>query len=206
MRTKEEYIDGLGRMRRNIYYDGELIDRTDERQMDCLNTIGTTFDEAAKPENEELCTAISHLTGQRISRFTHIHQNTDDLHRKQDMTRMLCQKVGGCIQRCMGIDATNAIYNVSYEADKSNNGTTQYHENFKKWLDPLPDGGPRGLLRPDRREGRPLAAAGRPARPRRLCPHQGTPAGRHRRQRLQGPHLRSLGGRRGTGGPDEGAA
>jgi aromatic ring hydroxylase len=134
MRTKEEYIKGLGQMRRNIYYDGELIDRTDERQMNCLNTIGTTFDEAAKPENEELCTAISHLTGQRISRFTHIHQNTDDLHKKQDMTRMLCQKVGGCIQRCMGIDATNAIYNVSYEADKSNNGATQYHENFKKWL------------------------------------------------------------------------
>jgi aromatic ring hydroxylase len=50
------------------------------------------------------------------------------------MTRMLCQKVGGCIQRCMGIDATNAIYNVSYEADKMNKGDTQYHENFKKWL------------------------------------------------------------------------
>ena len=134
MRTKEQYIQGLSKMKRNIYYDGELIDRTDERQMDCLNTIGTTFDEAARPENQDLCTAISHLTGERISRFTHIHQNTEDLHRKQDMTRMLCQRVGGCIQRCMGIDATNAIYNVSYEADKVNNGATQYHENFKKWL------------------------------------------------------------------------
>jgi len=134
MRTKEQYIQGLSRMKRNIYYDGELIDRTDERQMDCLNTIGTTFDEAARPENQDLCTAISHLTGERISRFTHIHQNTEDLHKKQDMTRMLCRKVGGCIQRCMGIDATNAIYNVSYEADKVNNGATQYHENFKKWL------------------------------------------------------------------------
>ena len=134
MRTKEQYIQGLGKMRRNLYFDGELIDRTDERQMDCLNTIGTTFDEAARPESQDLCTAISHLTGERINRFTHIHQNTDDLHKKQDMTRMLCQKVGGCIQRCMGIDATNAIYNVSYEADKMNNGATEYHENFKKWL------------------------------------------------------------------------
>ena len=134
MRTKEQYIQGLSRMKRNIYYDGELIDRTDERQMDCLNTMGTTFDEAARPENQDLCTAISHLTGEKINRFTHIHQNTEDLHRKQDMTRMLCQKVGGCIQRCMGIDATNAIYNVSYEADKVNNGATRYHENFKKWL------------------------------------------------------------------------
>jgi aromatic ring hydroxylase len=134
MRTKEQYIQGLSKMKRNIYFDGELIDRTDERQMDCINTIGTTLDEAARPESQDLCTAISHLTGERISRFTHIHQNTDDLHKKQDMTRMLCQKVGGCIQRCMGIDAVNAIYNVSYEADKSNEGITEYHENFKKWL------------------------------------------------------------------------
>jgi aromatic ring hydroxylase len=134
MRTKKQYIQGLAKMKRNVYFDGELIDRTDERQMDCLNVMGTTFEEAAKPENQDLCTAISHLTGERINRFNHIHQNTEDLHKKQDMTRMYCQKVGGCIQRCMGIDATNGIYNVSYEADKMNKGATQYHENFKKWL------------------------------------------------------------------------
>ena len=95
MRTKKQYIQGLSKMKRNVYFDGELIDRTDERQTDCINTMGTTFDEAAKPENQELCTAISHLTGERINRFTHIHQNTDDLHKKQDMARMYCQKVGG---------------------------------------------------------------------------------------------------------------
>jgi aromatic ring hydroxylase len=134
MRTKEEYIQGLSKMKRNLYMDGQLLDRTDELQMRCLDVMGTTFDEAWRPENQDLMTAVSHLTGERINRFTHIHQNADDLHRKQDMTRMLCQKVGNCIQRCMGIDATNAIYNVSYEADKMNNGATQYHENFKKWL------------------------------------------------------------------------
>jgi aromatic ring hydroxylase len=132
VRSKEEYLKGLAKMKRNLYFDGQRIDRLDELQMDCLNTIGTTYDEAARPENQELLTATSHLTGKRINRFTHIHQNTEDLHNKQDMTRMLCQKVGGCIQRCMGIDATNAVYNVSYEADKMNKGATQYHENFKR--------------------------------------------------------------------------
>jgi len=134
MRTKEQYIQGLAKMKRNIYFNGNLIDRTDDLQKECLNTIGATYDEAAKPENQDLLTAISHLTGERINRFTHIHQNTEDLHKKQDMTRLLCHKVGGCIQRCMGIDATNAIYNVSFEADKVNDGATRYHENFKKWL------------------------------------------------------------------------
>ncbi len=135
MRSKQQWIEGLSRMKRNIYVNGEKIDRTDEVQRQCLDVMGTTFDEAQKPENAELLLATSHLTGETINRFTHIHQNTDDLHKKQDMTRFLCRKVGGCTQRCMGIDAVNAIYNVSYEADKGNNGSTQYHENFKKWLE-----------------------------------------------------------------------
>ena len=58
MRTKQDYIKGLSKMKRNIYFDGQLIARDDELQMDCLNVIGTTYDEAAKPENQELCTAI----------------------------------------------------------------------------------------------------------------------------------------------------
>ena len=73
MRTKQDFINGLSKMKRNVYFNGERIDRTDEVQMDCINVIGTTYDEAAKPENEGLCTAVSHLTGNKINRFTNIH-------------------------------------------------------------------------------------------------------------------------------------
>jgi 4-hydroxybutyryl-CoA dehydratase/vinylacetyl-CoA-Delta-isomerase len=135
MRTKQQYIEGLRKMRRNIYVNGEKIARDDEIQMPTINTYGLTFDYAADPKYEDLCTAKSHLTGEKINRFCHVHQSKEDLHKKQDMTRALCQVAGGCIQRCMGIDATNAIYNVSYEADKLNNGATQYHKNFVKWLE-----------------------------------------------------------------------
>jgi len=133
MRTKEQYMNDLSKMKSNLYYNGEKIDRLDERQMHCINTIGTTFD--MFEEYGDLMKVKSHLTGETINRFTHIHQSTDDLHKKQDMTRRLCQKVGGCIQRCMGCDGANAIYNVSYEADKLNKGETNYHENFKKWME-----------------------------------------------------------------------
>jgi len=135
MRTKEQYMKDLGKMKKNIYFNGEMIDRLDKLQMPCIDTIGTTYDVVDDPEYSDLILAKSHLTGEIINRFTHVHQNTEDLHKKQDMTRKLCQKVGGCIQRCMGCDGMNAIYNVSYEADKSNNGETHYHENFKKWLE-----------------------------------------------------------------------
>jgi len=139
LRTKEDYIKSLSKMRRNVYFDGNLIDRTDELQMDCINTIGYTFDAEQDPKLKDLVLAKSHLTGKTINRFTHIHQNKEDLHKKQDMTRALVNHVGTCIERCMGIDGANACNAISYEADKQNKGATEYHKNFLKWLERFQD-------------------------------------------------------------------
>ena len=134
MRTKEQWLEGIYEMKPNLFMGGDKVGRDDERLIPTINVMGTTFDFAQDPEYQELMTATSHLTGEKINRFCHVHQTTDDLHKKQDMTRMLCREVGGCVQRCMGVDALNAIYAVSYEADKENNEASEYHENFKKWL------------------------------------------------------------------------
>ncbi len=135
MRTKQEYIDGLKKKNPNLYLDGERIGRDHDALISAASVIGVTFDLASDPEYKDITTARSHLTGDTINRFTHIHQTTDDLHKKQDMTRMYCQKVSECIGRCMGVDAMNAINCVSFEADKVNKGGTQYHKNFLKWLE-----------------------------------------------------------------------
>jgi len=135
MRTKAQYIEGLGKMRRNLYSNGEKVDRLDERQQGAINVMGLTFDAAWDPETKDLCTATSHITGETINRFNNIHQTPEDLHKKQDMTRALCNKVGSCIQRCMGIDAANALHAVSFEAQKSSNAKTAYHDNWLKWLE-----------------------------------------------------------------------
>jgi 4-hydroxybutyryl-CoA dehydratase/vinylacetyl-CoA-Delta-isomerase len=133
--TKKQYIERLGKMRRNVYFDGHLIDRTDELQTNTINTTGSTYDFAQDPRFQDLVLAKSHITGKTINRFTHIHQSKEDLHKKQDMTRALCQQVGGCIQRCMGIDGSNSCNAISFEADKQNKGATEYHKNFLKWLE-----------------------------------------------------------------------
>lgn len=135
MRTKPEYIAGLRKMRRNLYHNGVKIDRDDELQVPALNVMGVTFEAVEDPELKDLCTATSHLTGRTINRFGHIHQSTVDLHKKQDMTRALCRKVGFCIQRCMGVDSLNAVNAASFEADKLNHGASEYHQNFLKWLE-----------------------------------------------------------------------
>jgi len=40
MRTKRQYIEGLRKMRRNLHVNGNVIDRDDELQMDCVNNQG----------------------------------------------------------------------------------------------------------------------------------------------------------------------
>ena len=48
------------------------------------------------------------------------------------MLRMISQKTGTCYQRCVGFDAMNATYSVTYECDQAMG--TNYHERFKKFL------------------------------------------------------------------------
>lgn len=132
MRTAEQYRAKLKSMRPNVYMNGELIQRDDPRLAGGVNTIAETFIRVQDPENEDLLTAVSHLTGKKINRFCHIHQSPEDLLKKQEMTRYYCQLVGGCIQRCMGTDALNALSVVTKNIDEAC-GTT-YHKNFLNYL------------------------------------------------------------------------
>lgn len=132
MRTAEEYVEALYKMKPNIYIGDEIVGRDDWRIQGGINIIKETYKCAHDPKYEDLCTAISHFTGNKINRFTHIHQNKEDLLKKQRMTRVLSHRVGGCIQRCMGIDALNALSVVTYECDEALR--TNYYENFKNYM------------------------------------------------------------------------
>lgn len=132
MRTFEEYKEKLKNMTPNIYIDGKLRSRDDALLEPGINTVGVTFDAAQNPEYENLVTTTSHLTGEKINRFSHIYHSQEDLMSKQKMIRTLCGKVGGCIQRCMGCDAINALYGTTREIDVAYG--TDYHERLVKYL------------------------------------------------------------------------
>jgi 4-hydroxyphenylacetate 3-monooxygenase/4-hydroxybutyryl-CoA dehydratase/vinylacetyl-CoA-Delta-isomerase len=132
MRTSQEYREGLKAMRRNVYIDGELVPRDDPRLVPGSNVIALTYDLAQEPGFEGLFTTTSHITGKKINRFCHVHRSQDDLLKKQEMTRLYCHQSGGCIQRCMGIDAINALSAVTYDIDQVHK--TEYHQRFSEFL------------------------------------------------------------------------
>jgi aromatic ring hydroxylase len=132
MRTKEDYFEDLKRLSPNIYLGGEVVGRDDPRLAAGKNIVGLTFDAQDDPKLADVIFAQSHLTGETINRFTHIHRSSDDLLRKQKMTRLLCQQCGGCIQRCMGIDAINALSVITYACDQQKK--TDYNARFLEFL------------------------------------------------------------------------
>ncbi|MFW9875742.1 MAG: 4-hydroxyphenylacetate 3-hydroxylase family protein, partial [Candidatus Thorarchaeota archaeon] len=96
-----------------------------------INTVMKIYELAQMDEYKDIMTTTSHLTGEVINRFTHIHQSIDDLVNKVKMQRLLGQHTACCFQRCVGFDAANALYSVTYEMDKKND--TDYHDRFKKY-------------------------------------------------------------------------
>ena len=132
LKTYDDYINRLKKLKPNLYIDGEKVTREDERLRGQKYVMKETYDRANDPAFEDVCTAKSHLTGEKISRFTHIHHSQEDLLNKQLMTKLLCHRAGGCIMRCMGIDVLNALSVVTYEMDQALG--TDYYPRFEKYL------------------------------------------------------------------------
>jgi 4-hydroxybutyryl-CoA dehydratase/vinylacetyl-CoA-Delta-isomerase len=135
LKTPEEYLESIKRPV-NLYMFGEKVEEFWNNPIvkPSINTVMKIYELAQMDEYKDLMTTKSHLTGEIINRFTHIHQSIDDLIKKVKMQRLLGQKSSCCFQRCVGFDTANALYSVTYEMDKKSN--TNYHERFKKyWIE-----------------------------------------------------------------------
>ena len=132
--TGEQYIESIRKMKMNVYMFGKKVEvpADDPILRPSLNSVRMTYDLAQLPEYEDLMTAVSPYTGKRVNRFTHIHQSAEDLVKKVKMQRLLGQKTAACFQRCVGMDAFNAVFSTTFETDKAHG--THYHENFKKFM------------------------------------------------------------------------
>ena len=129
IRTSAEYRESLKAMKPNIYMGGEILGR---ENLPGTEILELTCDIAHNKEIQHLTTAKSHLSGETINRFCHIHQSVEDLLNKQEMTRVASRMVGGCVARCMGTDAMNALSVITYQCDQVHG--TEYHQRFLDYL------------------------------------------------------------------------
>ncbi len=115
-----------------IYLFGELIEDYVEHPIirPSINAVAETYDLAVR--EEELASAQSSLSGIRVNRFLHIVENANDLVMQNKMQRKLGQNTGTCFQRCVGMDALNALHSTTFEIDEKHG--TNYHKRLLDFI------------------------------------------------------------------------
>ena len=132
IRTGAEYIESLRGRNLKVYLFGELVKEPVDHPMirPSINAIAATYDLAV--ENPELATAYSSISGKSVNRFLQVTESVDDVVLQNKMQRKLGQLTGTCFQRCVGMDAINSLFSVTYEMDEKYK--TNYHQRLKDFI------------------------------------------------------------------------
>ncbi|MBI2423295.1 MAG: 4-hydroxybutyryl-CoA dehydratase [Candidatus Hydrogenedentes bacterium] len=132
IRTGPEYIESLRGRNLRVFLLGERVDEPVDHPIirPSINAVAETYDLAVR--EPELASTLSPMTGERVNRFLHIAGSAEDLVMQNKMQRKLGQNTGTCFQRCVGMDALNSLYSVTYEIDEKYE--THYHENLKAFI------------------------------------------------------------------------
>ncbi len=130
--TGAEYIQSLRGRNMKVYLFGELVKEPVDHPMirPSINAVAETYDLAVN--QGELATAKSSLSGLQVNRFLHIAESADDLVNQNKMQRKLGQLTGTCFQRCVGMDAINSLYSVTFEIDEKHK--TSYHKRLVEFI------------------------------------------------------------------------
>ena len=115
-----------------VYAFGHRIDEPVDHPLirPSINAMAQTYELAR--EDPDLATAHSAYNNKPVNRFLHIMGNKDDLVQKARMQKKLGQQTGTCFQRCVGLDAINALHSVTHDIDGVHH--TSYHQNFVAFL------------------------------------------------------------------------
>ncbi|MAQ14926.1 MAG: 4-hydroxybutyryl-CoA dehydratase [Sandaracinus sp.] len=130
--TGDDYVDSLRGRGLRVLYKGEWIDEPVDHPVirPSIAAVAMTYDLAR--EHPELATAESSIAGRRVNRFLHVTESAADVVAQNHMQRRLGQLTGTCFQRCVGMDAFNALFSVTHDIDDA--AGTGYHPRLRAFL------------------------------------------------------------------------
>ncbi|OGC92899.1 MAG: 4-hydroxyphenylacetate 3-hydroxylase [candidate division Zixibacteria bacterium RBG_16_53_22] len=135
LRTYQQYIDSLKKMRANIYKFDQLIEdvTTHPATRRTVEGHSKSFRLYDDPKESDIFVTKSHLTGEPISRYLSIVQAPEDMYANSRMKRRMFQLTGTCTGgRCVGWTSINSMFVTTYDMDA--NLGTDYHQRLLAWL------------------------------------------------------------------------
>ena len=135
LKTREDYLAALRKLRPNVYKFGELIEdvTTHPATKRTVESHALNYDAAHDPELEDIYSATSIFTGDKILRWNSMMQSSEDLIANMRMKRQNYRRTGSCTGAvCVGWNAMNVMWAVSSEIDREHG--TDYQQRLKKWI------------------------------------------------------------------------
>jgi 4-hydroxybutyryl-CoA dehydratase/vinylacetyl-CoA-Delta-isomerase len=130
--TGEEYVASLRGRDLAVYYLGERVAEPVDHPVirPSIDAVAATYDLAE--QDPELAQAQSSISGLKVNRFLHVTESVDDVVAQNRMQRRLGQLTGTCFQRCVGMDALNALFSITYDVDRACG--TDHHARFTTFV------------------------------------------------------------------------
>jgi 4-hydroxybutyryl-CoA dehydratase/vinylacetyl-CoA-Delta-isomerase len=134
MKSVEEYLASLRSRSVRLFVRGKLVENPVDHPLiaPSVRTVAESYRLAADPAHRDLVVARSRFIDADVNRFTHIFETREDLLKKIQMQRVLGRLTGTCFQRCVGMDALTALFNVTFEMDAKEGSS--YHGRFLDYL------------------------------------------------------------------------
>ncbi|RKO66810.1 aromatic ring hydroxylase [Desulfofundulus salinus] len=133
MKTAAEYMESMKDLSPRIFLGGKQVNLLENpTTMTVVRANARVYELAEDPQYQEIMTAISPYTGERVSRCLHIAQSIHDLEMRAEMALLTSQVLGTCNYRCVGADTLNALAGVTWEMDRDLG--TEYHQRFINYL------------------------------------------------------------------------
>jgi 4-hydroxybutyryl-CoA dehydratase/vinylacetyl-CoA-Delta-isomerase len=135
LRSYDDYIKSLKKMRPNLYKFDELIEDVTVHPATRYTVEGHSksyrlYDD---PKEKDILTTTSHLTGEPISRYLSVIRTPEDMYANSRMKRRMFQLTGTCTGgRCVGWTALNSMFATTFEMDQKLG--TDYHQRLIDWL------------------------------------------------------------------------
>ena len=130
--TPDDYVDSLRGRGLRVFLMGEMVEDPVDHPIirPSVNAVAETY--AIEQDDAELASTYSPLAETRVNRFLHIAGSADDLVKKAGMQKSLGERTGTCFQRCVGLDALNALHSTTFEIDEAHG--TGYHDRLLAFI------------------------------------------------------------------------
>ena len=133
LKTGDEYLKSLKDLGLEAHVMGQRTEDLPDHKLICpsVRAVAATYDFAHNVETKDLFRVVSPLCEGEVNRFAHLHQSAEDLVNKVKMQRYCGTMTACCFQRCVGLDAANAVFSTTFDCDRARG--TNYHQRFKQY-------------------------------------------------------------------------